>query len=203
LEERVAGDSRPHRFVASGIWELPFGRGRHWGNSWSGFLNGFLGDWQAQGIYQLQSGAPISWGNIFFQGDPRKGFDLKVSSDRVDTTAYDLTPFYLPDSAARTNGQPFNDTRIRLANNIRTFPSRLDGVRGQRINLWDLSVIKNINLTESVKLQIRGEFLNAFNHPIFGFDSNNFVNPTRSDFGRITSQANLPRNVQIGLKLIF
>jgi hypothetical protein len=203
LEERVSGDDRPHRFVASGIWELPFGHGRHWGNGWGGFVNGFLGDWQAQGIYQLQSGAPITWGNIFFQGDPSKGFDLKVSSDRVDTTAYDLTPFYLPDSVARTNGQPFNDTRIRLANNIRIFPSRIDGVRGQRINLWDLSLIKNINLTESVKLQIRGEFLNAFNHPIFGFDSNNFVNPTRSDFGKITSQANLPRNVQIGLKLIF
>jgi len=203
LDERVAGDSRPHRFVASGIWELPFGRGRRWGKGWNSFANGFLGDWQAQGIYQLQSGGPVSWGNIFFQGDPRQGFDFKVGPGRVDTTAFDITQFYLPDSVARTNGQPFNDTRIRLANNIRTFPSRIDGVRGQRINLWDLSVIKNVNLTEGAKLQIRGEFLNAFNHPILDFNANNIVNPTRADFGKITSQANLPRNVQIGLKLIF
>jgi hypothetical protein len=203
LEERVAGDSRPHRFVASGIWELPFGRSRRWGKGLNSFANGFLGDWQVQGIYQLQSGGPISWGNIFFQGDPSKGFDFEMGPDRVDTTAFDLSQFYMPDSAARTNGQPFNDMRIRLTNNIRTFPSRIDGVRAQRINLWDLSVIKNINLTESVKLQIRGEFLNAFNHPILEATANNFVNPTRADFGKITGQANLPRNVQIGLKLIF
>ena len=200
LEDRVAGDDRPHRFVASGIWELPFGRGRRWGKDWHGFVNGFLGNWQAQGIYQFQSGGPLSWGNLFFQGDPRKGFDLKVTSSRVDTTTFDINPFYLPDSGTTTGGKPFNDSRVRLANNIRTFPGRIDTVRGQGLDLWDLSVIKNINLTETVKFQIRGEFLNAFNHPVFD-DPNR--NPTSSDFGKITSQSNLPRNVQIGLKLIF
>jgi len=48
--------------------------------------------------------------------------------------------------------------------------------------------------------QLRGEFLNAFNHVEFGDPE---TNPTSANFGRITSQANLPRNVQIGLKLIF
>jgi len=51
-----------------------------------------------------------------------------------------------------------------------------------------------------VKLQIRTEFLNAFNHPVFA-DPN--LDPTSTSFGKITAQNNLPRNIQIGLKLIF
>ena len=92
------------------------------------------------------------------------------------------------------------DTRIRLANNIRVFSSRLTGFRGQPLNLWDLSLIKNFAITEKVKFQLRGEFLNAFNHPQFA-DPN--TDPTSSDFGRTTGQNNLPRNVQIGLKVVF
>jgi hypothetical protein len=98
------------------------------------------------------------------------------------------------------------DTRIRLTQsgvptpNIRTFPSRLSAFRGQPLNLWDLSLIKNFTVTEKLKLQTRAEFLNAFNHPQFN-DPN--TDPTSSSFGKVTQQNNLPRNVQIALKLIF
>jgi hypothetical protein len=51
-----------------------------------------------------------------------------------------------------------------------------------------------------MKFQLRGEFLNAFNHPQFGDPT---TDPTNTNFGKVTSQSNLPRNVQIGLKLIF
>jgi len=61
-------------------------------------------------------------------------------------------------------------------------------------------VIRNISFNESVKLQFRAEFLNAFNHPQFS-DPN--LDPTSSSFARTTSQANLPRNIQLAVKLIF
>jgi hypothetical protein len=92
------------------------------------------------------------------------------------------------------------DQRIRLANNVRTLGSRFSRFRGQGLNLWDLSVIKNVSITESVKFQLRGEFLNAFNTPVF---NNPNLDPTNTNFGKSTSQANLPRNVQIGLRLVF
>ena len=57
-----------------------------------------------------------------------------------------------------------------------------------------------VAVTEGLKFQIRGEFLNAFNHPQFA-DPN--TDPTNSGFAKTTGQNNLPRNVQIGLKLIF
>jgi hypothetical protein len=66
--------------------------------------------------------------------------------------------------------------------------------------LCDLSVIRTFPLSEGARLQLRAEFLNAFNHPQFS-DPN--LDPTSSSFGKTTSQANLPRNIQLAVKLIF
>jgi Carboxypeptidase regulatory-like domain/TonB dependent receptor len=204
-ERRIGSDDIPHRIIVSGIWELPFGKGRKWGGSWNGFIDAFLGGWQAQGIYQWQSGRPIDLDerNIFFNGDPSK-LRTNISGETVDGT-FDTSGFYFSDAAVQTNGvvdpaKQRADQRIRLANNIRTLPTRLPGFRRQPLNLWDLSLIKNFSITEGIKFQLRGEFLNAFNHPQFG-DPN--TDPASSNFGRVTSQLNLARNVQIGLKLIF
>jgi len=60
--------------------------------------------------------------------------------------------------------------------------------------------IKEYLVKEDVKVQLRAEFLNAFNHPEF---NNPNVDPTSSEFGKVTSQGNLPRNIQLGVKLIF
>jgi hypothetical protein len=204
-ERRIGSDDIPHRLVVSGVWELPFGKGRKWGASWNGFIDAFAGGWQAQGIYQWQSGRPIDLSdrNVFFNGDP-SNLRADISGKTVDAT-FDASGFYFSDAAVQTNGvvdpaKQRADSRIKLSNNIRTFPSRLPGFRRQSLNLWDLSLIKNFSITEGIKFQLRGEFLNAFNHPVFS-DPN--TDPTSSSFGKVTSQTNLPRNVQIGLKLIF
>jgi Carboxypeptidase regulatory-like domain len=204
-ERRIGTDDIPHRIVISGIWELPFGKGRKWGRSWNGFIDAFLGGWQAQGIYQWQSGRPMDLDdrNVFFNGDPSK-LRAIINGETVDGT-FDTSGFYFSDAAVQTNGvvdpaKQRDDDRIDLDRNIRTFPSRFSGFRGQNLNLWDLSVIKTFSITEGVKFQLRGEFLNAFNHPQFG---NPNTDPANANFGRVTSQTNLPRNVQIGLKLIF
>jgi hypothetical protein len=189
-ERRIGANDIPHRIVVSSIWELPFGKGRKWGGSWNSFVDAFIGGWQAQGIYQWQSGRPIDLDerNVFFNSDPSR-LRADISGNTVDAT-FDTSGFFVP-------GSP---DAHRLANNIRIFPSRLPGFRRQPLNLWDLSLIKNFSITEGIKFQLRGEFLNAFNHPQFG-DPN--TDPNSAAFGRVTSQSNLPRNVQIGLKLIF
>lgn len=95
-----------------------------------------------------------------------------------------------------------NAPRINLANNIRMLPTRVSNLRGQPINLVDLSMIKNFAFTERVKLQLRIESLNAFNHWHF---NNPDLNPRNATFGRVdnSSQVHLPREYQIGLKLMF
>jgi hypothetical protein len=204
-ERRIADGDIPHRVVVSGIWELPFGRGRHFGADSNGFVNAFIGGWQLQGIYQYQSGRPIDLSNrnVYFNGDP-SGLRATITGNTVDGT-FNTSGFYFSDAAVQTNGvvdpaKQRADQRIRLVNNIRTFPSRITGFRRQPLNLWDLSMIKNFSITERIQFQLRGEFLNAFNHPQFG-DPN--TDPTSSSFGKVTGQNNLPRNIQIGLRLVF
>ncbi|HYO91881.1 MAG TPA: hypothetical protein VEQ40_09600, partial [Pyrinomonadaceae bacterium] len=202
-EKRISANDAPHRIVVSGLWELPFGKKRRWGNNWNAFADALFGGWQVQGIWQAQSGRPLELGNFYFNGDPSQ-LRASIDGSTVDA-AFDTSGFYFTDASVQTGGvvnpaRQRNDPRIRLAENIRTFPSRLPGFRGQALNLWDLSLIKSFFFTETMRLQLRGEFLNAFNHPQF---NNPNLDPTNSSFGKVTSQANLPRNVQLCVKLIF
>jgi len=208
IERRISRDDIPHRVVASGIWELPFGKGRKWGGGWNRYVDGVLGGWQLNAIFQWQSGRAIDLGdrNVVYFGDPGK-LRAEISSANADPTRYvfDVSGFYFHDAAVQNNGvdnpaKQRTDTRISLSNNLRYFPSRLPSLRGQNLNLWDISVLKKIRILEGMNLELRGEFLNAFNHVQFNDPE---TNPTNANFGRVTGQANLPRNVQIGLKLIF
>lgn len=204
-ERRISRDDIPHRLVLSGIWELPFGRGRRWGSHWRGVTDGVMGGWQVQGIYQAQSGRPLNLNdrNVVFFGDPGT-LRSEIRGSTVDSV-FNTSGFYFTDAAVQTNGvvdpaKQRNDPRIRLSDNLRTFPTRLPGFRGQGLDLWDLSLIKSFSIGEKVRFQLRGEFLNAFNHPQFGDPE---TDATNSNFGRSRSQDNLPRNVQVGLKMIF
>jgi len=185
-EERFAGADRHHRWVISGIWELPFGRGRRWGSDWSGAVDKIAGGWQVQGIGQLQTGGPLNFDdNYLFRGD--RGSVAIPSSQRT------IDRWFNTDGFEKTPAR-------QLGSNYRTAPRQFPNLRAQGLNLWDLSIIKAVTISEQVRLQIRGEFLNAFNHPQFN-DPNRTA--TSSNFARSTSQNNLPRNVQIGLKVVF
>lgn len=204
FERRLSDADVPHRLVVSGVWELPFGRGRHFGKDLNRFADVFIGGWQFSGIWNLQSGLPFGMGNVYYNGDITKVKSL-VKSRNVDGTVFDTSGFYFSDAAVQTNGvvDPVKqraDTRIRLGSNYRVSPTRWTGLRGQALNLWDLSLNKTFRLTETFRFQLRGEFLNAFNTPVF---ANPNTDPTNANFGKTTGQNNLPRNVQIGLKLIF
>ncbi len=184
-EDRLAGSNRRQRWVISGIWELPFGRGRRWGSDWNGVANSALGGWQIQGIGQLQTGGPLNFDfNYLFRGDPN---NVEASGP------LNIDRRFNPDGFERAAAR-------QLSWNYRTAPRQFPGVLGQPLNLWDISAIKHFQFGERVRLQLRGEFLNAFNHPQFNDPERN---PTNSNFGRSTSQQNLPRNVQIGLRLVF
>jgi hypothetical protein len=204
-EERLSEADVPHRFVVSGIWELPFGRERRWGRGMSPALDAVAGGWSVQAIGQLQSGRPISFHdrNIYFDGD----FGSLKTDYSGDSTlpVFDTSGFYFHDAAVQTNGvvdpaKQRNDRRISLANNVRYFPSRVPGLRGQPLNLWDISFVKQVRFSDRLRAQFHVELLNAFNQPVF---NNPNTDPTNANFGKVTSQANLPRDIQIAAKFIF
>jgi len=64
FERRLSEADIPHHLVVSGIWELPFGRGRKFGSNWNRVIDVVAGGWQFQGIGQLQTGRPLTIGQI-------------------------------------------------------------------------------------------------------------------------------------------
>jgi hypothetical protein len=205
FEKRLARDDAPHRVTASIVYQLPFGHGKPWGNGTSGLVNGLIGGWSVNAFGQLQSGRPLDFAgrNAYFNGDPS---NLKVKyTDNSDVPVFDISGFYFHDAAVQTNGvdDPVKqraDTRIRLANNLRYFPSRIDGIRSPFLNLWDVSIVKQVPLSNRVRAQFNVEFLNAFNKVVFN-DAN--TDPTNADFGKVTSQNNLPRDIQLAFKIVW
>jgi Carboxypeptidase regulatory-like domain len=205
FENRLARDDAPHRVTASIVYELPFGHGKPLGGGVGSLANGFIGGWSVNAFGQLQSGRPLDWAgrNIYFNGDPST---LKVKyTDDSNVPVFDIGGFYFHDAAVQTNGvdDPVKqraDSRIRLANNLRYFPSRIDGIRSPFLNLWDVSIVKQVPISGRVRAQFNVEFLNAFNRVVFN-DAN--TDPTNADFGKVTSQNNLPRDIQLAVKVVW
>jgi hypothetical protein len=202
-EERLSESDVPHRVAVSGILELPFGRDRRWGNAVPGVVDALIGGWSVQAIGQLQSGRPFGMGNVYFDGDLAA---LKTKyTDNPDVPVFDTSGFYFHDAAVQTNGvddpvKQRNDQRKNLVSNIRYFPSRVAGLRGQPLNLWDISLVKRVRFGDRVRAQFHVEFLNAFNKVIY---NNPNTDPSNANFGKVTSQNNLPRDIQFAAKFVF
>jgi hypothetical protein len=205
FEKRLSRDDVPHRVTTSILYELPFGQGRRFGSGASGLLNALVGGWSVNAIGQFQSGRPLDFGdrNIYFNGD-LKSLKTTYTNDS-EVPVFDLSGFYFHDAAVQTNGvddpvKQRQDPRIRLASNLRYFPSRVDGIRSPFLKLWDMSIVKQVPMGGRVRAQFNVEFLNAFNLVAFN-DAN--TDPTNADFGKVTSQQNLPRDIQLGFKIVW
>ena len=158
LTHSISSADRPHHIVISGMWDVPWARTRLWGG------------WSLNAIYQWQSGAPIGFANIIFNGDLH---DIVLpASDRTVEKWFNTDAGFNRISAQQ------------LASNIRTFPLRLTGLRADNWNYWDISVIKSFRIREHLKFELRGEAVDAFNSPIF--NAPNSV-PTNTLFGQVTS----------------
>ena len=164
----VANLDRPHRLVASGIYELPFGRGKRLAGNAGGVLDHIIGGWQASAIFTAQSGPPLAWGNLIYSGE-FTGIALPPG-ERTLERWFDTSGFE-------------RDTQKQLGSNIRTFPLRISGVRGGGINLWDMSAFKSFKVREGMKLQLRAEAEGAMNHPNFSPPN---TAPTSTLFGTVT-----------------
>jgi hypothetical protein len=203
LEERLSGDDTPHRLSLTGILELPFGRDRRWGHDLPGVVDAFVGGWSVTAMGTLQSGRPLGFGNLYYDGDP-SSLKSKYSND-PSQDIWDVSGFYFHDGTVQTNGvddrtKQRNDQRKNLTSNIRYFPSRFGGIRSQPLNLWDISLVKRLRFNDRVRAQFHVEFLNAFNKTIY---SNPNTDPSNANFARVTQQTNLPRDIQIAAKFVF
>lgn len=188
----------PHRFVASILYTLPFGKGQRFANR-GGILNQAVGGWQVSSIFLMQSGAPIdttSWdsaGTSFVPSSTRLNCNAGIDYVLPNATAdHYLNPAAFANSIAGTYG-----TCGR--NNLRA---------PRQVNL-DLSAIKDFRFTERQALQLRVEMFNAPNHVEWGAPNANWGNQNAapagpaSSFGQIRSTLTGMRQVQVALKYNF
>ena len=188
LSRRVGGEDRPQQLTVSASYELPFGRSQKFLSSTPAILDRVVSGWQLGGIYFAQSGPVINWGAMVFTGNSWADI-ARVPGGRsinqwFNTAVFDRT-------AAR---QPNTSYQYRY------FPLSIAAARSPGANAFDFSITKKTAITEQVNLQFRGEFYNFTNTPNFGAPN---TTATSSAFGTITSQANLPRAIQLGLRLSF
>lgn len=96
----------------------------------------------------------------------------------------------------------FNPAAFRLSQafELGNVPRSSGLMRGPRGFQDDISAIKDFPIHDTVALQFRLEAFNLLNRVQFGLPNQQFNSAT---FGQITSQYNLPRNVQVALKLNF
>jgi hypothetical protein len=188
------------RFVASYVYNLPFGRGKHFLSSASKALDMAIGGWELTGITTFQTGFPYSIGAQDLAGI------LDSQNPRANTVpGVSVTP------ATRTVNAWIN-TGAFAQPPIGVYGNTGRGIlRSPGINNWDLGFFKNFNFTERLTLQFRAETFNTWNHPNYyvpligpsaGGGCNPDCNTADVSFGALTVAAP-GRIIQLGAKFIF
>jgi hypothetical protein len=185
-EKRVGGDSRPLRETLAVSYELPLGRGKRF-NIDNKVLNVIAGGWAMNGAMILQSGPPLSWGNIVYLGGPLN-WNPHPQNPLSPGATLDTTQFITTSSLQPSDGLRWFDTYF---NNLRRDPTKN----------CDLSLLKKFQLREKMYLQLRFESFNITNR--VGFSAPVSLSPTSASFGEITTQASTPRRVQVGMRLVW
>jgi hypothetical protein len=204
----------PHRFLINGVYELPFGNRKKFFAGIPRAADAIIGGWQFSGSYTWQTGTPLAItainrlaiGNATMRASRQPGQNPKIAVEQARNNVrnngfwFNTAAFINPNDVqgpTNPNGPTTVDsTKFVLGNTSRTMGSVR---RDNYINL-DMSLFKTFRLTEKVKFEFRSDFFNAANYVVFGTP---VTNVNDSQFGRITTQLNTPRRVQLAGKLYF
>ena len=182
LEKALSGFDATNQFRFSGVWTLPFGRGRAFGSQLNPVLNFFLGGWSLNGIVTLQSGFPIGLASRAINNNGQSAqLDNPTIAKWFDTSVFTVAPQYTFGNVGPV----------------------LPDVRNDRTENVDTVLVKQFSLNvkeHAIRTQFRSEFYNLFNRPQFGNPNGSI---TSQQFGQVTTQANSPRDLQFALKVSF
>jgi hypothetical protein len=174
-------------FVASYSYELPFQK------LWR--ANRLTEGWQVSGITRFATGFPV----YMYENDDHAliGAYQSGQGNNVDTPNY--TPGSLDKQNPRTGNPYFNTSLFSMEALGQLGTANRRFFSGPGWNNFDLALSKEVKLTESMKVEVRGEFFNAFNHAQFQSPQGTINNGT---FGYVTG-ANAPRIGQVSARFTF
>ncbi len=188
----------PQSFAVAAVYDLPYGVGKTWGSNAPWVLKQTLGNWQLSSNVRLASGLPI-FGVINDYSSPLANLYGFPSQQTPDLVGNVVPANQSANNWINANAFQSTDGQNRLGNS----PLRIPSLREAPTENLDLSVAKFFG-PERFRVQFRGEFLNLFNHPIFGGNYNiNTCLYCGSGFGQWTATRNDPRNIQLSLKATF
>jgi hypothetical protein len=187
LERDYSTGDIPHVFVASGVWDVPFGADRP--RRAKGIVGAVVNDWTVTGVLTLQSGVPVAVtqttnNNAFagfgtqrpdMSGDPTLPREDRSTARWFDTSVFSAAPQFTLGSSSR------------------------NPVRGPGYRNLDLALMRRVRLPSNTALELRAEVFNVTNTPPLGAP-NGVVGSAA--FGTITTAGD-PRVVQLAFKLLF
>ncbi len=194
LEKSIGQYDQTHQLKFSTLYNLPFGKGGKWVTS--GFLSHIVGGWRIAAIQVYGSGLPL---------DLARNNPLPINNaiTRPTIASYDN---WRPPIA----GDKFDPAIDRYTQPLSFFPTQpINFGNATRHNpkhraFWtkdeNVSIAKTFNITEGIRLDLRGEAFNIMNRTVFGTGSTNIQANT---LGIVTNQVNTPRQMQVGLKLYW
>lgn len=193
LEKSIGNYDRTHALKFANLWNLPFGKGQKFATN--GVLAALAGGWRLATIQSYGSGAPIALARnnplpIFNAGtrpfvDSYEGWRAPIAGSKFDPN---VDRFLKP--ANQFPAQP-NDF-----GNVTRFNPKVRSFWGLSENV---SIARTFRITESIRVDLRGEGFNIFNRTIFGTGSTNL---NAGNFGQVTSASD-GRQIQLGLKIYW
>jgi hypothetical protein len=171
-----------HRLTVSYTYELPFGRGKAYGNGMNAFVDAVAGGWQVGGITTIRSGEHYT---AFLSSDPTNTGTAAMPNKIHDPTDFS---FDIAQQAADGCSRPGHQTLDCFYNpaafvipplapgqtSAHEFGTAGDGdLLGPHQVNFDFSTFKNFKITERQQLQFRAEMFDIFNHPQFGLPNRN------------------------------
>jgi hypothetical protein len=190
LDKGLSAFHMAHRLNVAGVFEIPFGRGRKFGGDSHAVVNAILGGWQVSPIMVLRTGVPFS---ITTQGD------LLNTGGGYTQVPNRIREATLP-KEERSRSRYFDTEAFTRPGMYELGNAGRNILIGPGSRNLDLSITKLFSITERKALQFRAEAFNATNHPNWG---NPGTTLGTAAFGTITSNENLPRVLQFGLKFIY
>lgn len=205
-EKALSSQDTPQQAVISGLYELPFGKGKRFLNTHT-LVNEAAGGWQLGGILRYQSGQPLpfycatgvaGWDNCF-RFNPVQGQSVYNSARHRHGFNPLTTPYLNNAYFADPNTNP--DAPIAFGTLPRVTSFRMDPYYEEDINL-----IKRFAITETANLQLRADAFNIFNRHIFAQPGN--LNPApntgaNNTFGYVNGTVDTPRTLQLELRASF
>ncbi|HXB73647.1 MAG TPA: TonB-dependent receptor [Candidatus Acidoferrales bacterium] len=201
--ERARGSiDRPHVFVATAVYRLPFGAGHSLGAG-SAVSRALVSGWSISGLINLSSGTPLSiigsgcntpgvTSTCIASYNPAFNGPVRINGSYGDGNALSPGPLAYLDKNA------FIDPAAYTFGNLpRTAPF---GIRSPALFDEDVSVRREIPIRERIKLAIEANAFNITNSVYFAAPGNNIDS---ANFGQVTSQRSLPRKFQMNARLSF